>query len=65
MSYEAIIAQLILQGLQNLQVYQQLVLRARMENRAVTDEEIDELGAMGDAIRAAARSEADRQRAEG
>jgi hypothetical protein len=64
MSYEAIIAQLVLQGLQNLQVYQQLVLRARTENRQITEDEIDALGEIGKTIRAEARAEADRQRAE-
>lgn len=65
MNYDAIIAQLILQGLQNMQVYQQLVLRARTENRPIADADIDALGEQGGAIRAAARAEADRQRAEG
>lgn len=58
-----IIAQLILQGLQQLQAYQQLMLKAQVEGRDVTDAEIDGLGALGDSIRAAARAEADRQRA--
>lgn len=57
-----IIAQLILQGLQQLQAYQQLMLKAQAEGRDVTDAEIDGLGALGDSIRAAARAEADRQR---
>lgn len=58
----AIIAQLILQGLQQLQAYQQLMLKAQAENRDVTDAEIDGLGEIGKAIRNAARAEADRQR---
>lgn len=61
----ALIAQLILQGLQQLQQYQQLLIRAQAENRDVTDEEIDALGALGNEIRAAARDEAARQRAGG
>ena len=61
----ALIAQLILQGLQQLQQYQQLVMRANAENRDVTDAEIDALGELGKAIRDAARAEADRQRAGG
>ena len=65
MTNTAIIAQLILAGLQQLQQYQQLMLRAQAENRDVTDEEIDGLGELGNAIRAAARAEADRQRAGG
>lgn len=60
----AIIAQLILQGLQQLQAYQQLMLKATAENRDVTDAEIDGLGELGKAIRSAARAEADRQRSE-
>ena len=59
----AIIAQLILQGLQQLQAYQGLLLKAQADgNRDVTDAEIDELGELGKSIRAAARAEADRQR---
>ena len=65
MTNAAIIAQLILAGLQQLQQYQQLMLRAQAENRDVTNEEIDGLGEIGNAIRAAARAEADRQRAGG
>lgn len=65
MNNVAIIAQLILQGLQQLQAYQRLMLTAQAEGRDVTDEEIDSLGALGDAIRSAARAEAERQRAEG
>lgn len=61
----AIIAQLILQGLQQLQAYQQLLIKARAENRDVTDAEIDGLGELGKSIRAAARAEAERQRAGG
>jgi hypothetical protein len=60
-----LISQLILQGLQQLQAYQGLLLKAQAENRDVTDAEIDELGELGKAIRAAARAEADRQRAGG
>jgi hypothetical protein len=65
MNNTLIIAQLILQGLQQLQAYQRLMLTAQAEGRDVTDEEVDGLGELGDAIRAAARSEAARQRAEG
>ena len=61
----ALIAQLILQGLQQLQQYQQLLIRANAEGRDVTDAEIDALGELGKAIRDAARAEADRQRAGG
>jgi uncharacterized iron-regulated protein len=61
----ALIGQLILQGLQQLQAYQQLLMRANSEGRDVTDEEIDALGAQGAAIRDAARAEAARQRAGG
>lgn len=61
----ALIAQLILQGLQQLQQYQQLLMRANAESRDVTDAEIDALGDLGQAIRDAARAEADRQRAGG
>lgn len=61
----ALIAQLILQGLQQLQQYQQLLMRAQAEGRDVTDAEIDALAAQGDAIRDAARAEAERQRAGG
>lgn len=65
MSYEAIIAQLVLQGLQQALAYQQLMLKAKSEGREVNDADIDELGALGKAIRDAARAEADRQRAGG
>lgn len=61
----ALIAKLILQGLQQLQQYQQLLIRANAEGRDVTDAEIDALGELGKAIRDAARAEADRQRAGG
>lgn len=65
MNNAAIIAQLIMQGLQNLQTYQRLLLTAQADgNRDVTNSEIDGLGELGKAIRAAARTEADRQRAE-
>lgn len=65
MSYEAIIAQLVLQGLQQALAYQQLVAKAKSEGRPVNDADIDSLGELGNAIRAAARAEADRQRAGG
>lgn len=65
MNNTLLIGQLILQGLQQLQAYQRLMLAAQAEGRDVTDEEIDGLGELGAAIRAAARSEADRQRAGG
>jgi hypothetical protein len=65
MSNSLIIAQLIMQGLQQLQAYQRLMLVSQSENRDVTDAEIDELGGLGKAIRQAARAEADRQRAGG
>jgi len=65
MSYEAIIAQLVLQGLQQALAYQQLMLKAKNEGREVNDADIDQLGALGKAIRDAARAEADRQRAGG
>lgn len=65
MSYEAIIAQLVLQGLQQALAYQQLVAKAKAAGRAVNDEDVAELGELGNAIRAAARAEADRQRAGG
>lgn len=59
----AIIAQLIMQGLQQLQQYQQLLLTAKADgDRDVTDAEIDGLGELGKTIRAAARAEAGRQR---
>lgn len=58
-----LISQLILQGLQQLQAYQRLLLTAQAENRDVTDAEIDALSELGKAIREAARAEADRQRA--
>jgi hypothetical protein len=61
----ALIGQLILQGLQQLQNYQQLLVRANSEGRDVTDEELDALGAQGQAIRDAARAEAARQRSGG
>jgi hypothetical protein len=61
-----LISQLILQGLQQLQAYQQLLLTAQADgNRDVTDAEIDGLGELGKAIRSAARAEAERQRAGG
>lgn len=60
-----LISQLILQGLQQLQAYQRLLLTAQAEGRDVTDAEIDALGEAGKAIRAAARAEAERQRAGG
>ena len=65
MSYEAIIAQLVLQGLQQALAYQQLVAKAKAAGRPVSDEDVAELGELGNAIRAAARAEADRQRAGG
>lgn len=64
-SNAALLGQLILQGLQNLQQYQQLVNAARVRGTDVTDEELDALGDEGRAIREAARAEADRQRADG
>ena len=60
-----LISRLILEGLQQLQAYQRLLLTAQAEGRDVTDAEIDALGDLGKAIRAAARTEADRQRAGG
>lgn len=60
-----LISQLILQGLQQLQAYQRLLLTAQAEGRDVTDAEIDGLGELGKAIRTAARAEAERQRAVG
>ena len=61
-----LISQLILQGLQQLQAYQQLLLTAQADgNRDVTDAEIDGLGELGKAIRTAARAEAARQRVGG
>ena len=60
-----LIGQLILQGLLQLQQYQQLINLARSEGRDVTDAELDALTEQGNAIRAAARAEAERQRAEG
>lgn len=66
MSNALVIAQLIMQGLQQLQAYQRLLLTAQADgNRDVTDAEIDGLGELGKAIRAATRAEADRQRAGG
>ena len=65
MTYEAIIAQLVLQGLQQVLAYQQLVAKAKNEGRDVSDADIDSLGDLGRAIRDAARAEANRQRAEG
>ena len=65
MSYEAIIAQLVLQGLQQALAYQQLMLKAKNEGRKVNDADIASLGELGVAIRTAARAEADRQRVEG
>lgn len=59
-----LVSQLILQGLQQLQAYQQLLLKAQSENRDITDTEIDALGEAGKAIRSAARAEAARQRTE-
>lgn len=61
----ALLGQLILQGLQQLQGYQQLLNRANSEGRDVTDEEIGALEAQGAVIRDAARAEAARQRAGG
>lgn len=60
-----LISQLILQGLQQLQAYQRLLLTAQAEGRDVTDAEIDGLGELGKAIRTAARAEAERQRVGG
>lgn len=60
-----LISRLILEGLQQLQAYQRLLLTAQAEGRDVTDAEIDGLGDIGKAIRAAARAEAERQRAGG
>lgn len=61
-----IIGQLILEGLQQLQAYQRLLLTAQADgNRDVTDAEVDGLGELGKVIRSSARAEADRQRAEG
>lgn len=62
--YELILGELLLQGLKNLQLYQQTINNARMLGREVNDADIDALGALGEQIRAAARAEADRQRAE-
>lgn len=60
-----LIGQLILQGLQQLQQYQQLVNTARARGTDITDAELDALGDQGRAIRAAATAEANRQRAGG
>lgn len=65
MSNALVIAQLIMEGLKQLQAYQQVMLTAQQEGRDVSDADIDGLGKLGDAIRAAARAEADRQRAGG
>lgn len=65
MGNAALIGQLILQGLQQLQQYQQLVNAAHARGTDVTDEELNALGDQGAAIRAAARAEAERQRAGG
>lgn len=65
MGNAALIGQLILQGLQQLQQYQQLVNAAHARGTDVTDAELDALGDAGAAIRAAARAEAERQRAGG
>ena len=64
MSNEQIIAQLILNGLQQMLAYQRVLANAQQQGRPVSDADIDALGEQGDAIRAAARAEADRQRAE-
>lgn len=65
MSNVAIVGQLILQGLQQLQQYQQVSLAAAARGTDITEEEIDNLGELGVAIRNAARAEAERQRAGG
>lgn len=65
MSYEEIIAQLLLQGLQQALAYQQVMTTAKNAGRPVNDADIDGLGEIGKAIRSAARAEADRQRAGG
>jgi hypothetical protein len=65
MSNVALIGQLILQGLQQLQQYQQLVNASNARGTDVTEAELDALGEAGNAIRDAARAEADRQRAGG
>ncbi len=57
-----VLLQLITQGLQNLMPLQQLYLKVQREGRDVTEDEIRELGALGEAYRQAAREEADRQR---
>jgi hypothetical protein len=60
-----LISQLVMQGLQQLQAYQGLLVKAQADGgRDVTDEEVDSLGELGKAIRAAGRAEANRQRAE-
>lgn len=60
----AIIAQLILQGLQQLQAYQQLMMKAQADgNRDITDAELNELGSLDDAVKAAVQAEISRQRA--
>ena len=59
----AIIAQLILQGLQQIQVYQQLAMKAQADGgRDITDAELDGLGLQDDAVKAALDSEIARQR---
>lgn len=58
----AIIAQLVLQGLQQLQAYQQVMVKAQAEGRDVSDAELDQLGAQDDAVKAALAAEIARQR---
>jgi len=58
-----IIAQLILQGLQQLQAYQQVAMKAHAEGRDVSDAELDALGAADDAVKNAVDAEITRQRA--
>ena len=58
----AVIAQLVLQGLQQLQAYQQIMIKAQSEGRDVLDSELDALGATDDAVKAALDAEIARQR---
>ena len=59
----AIIAQLILQGLQQLQAYAQVMQKAHSEGRDVSKEELDQLAAVDDSVKNALDAEIARQRA--
>jgi hypothetical protein len=60
-----LLLQLILTGLQQLEQYRQMMVRAQTEGRDITEDELAELASRDDAVRAALEAEIARRRAGG